>query len=348
MRASDLTTILSACLANDVFPAFWADPGMGKTETLKAFAATNNYELIHINCHSLESTDLVLPQIVGDSVHFIPCSWVKKALEATKPVLIFLDEVNRIKGENANILTSLILEKEVYGHRLPASTKFVAAANFTSKCLSTTKLDAAVMARFCHLLFDLPLTDSLPFMGSERAQEFILANSDLINESSSEADFSEVLGELEMNRRSLTWTMKMFEALEDSKHRLAVAQGLLGTTDGNKIAAAYELFLSEEARRFPTKIKGYEERLGELLAQGYVSEVLAIVQASIDKGLKNEALLFVLQYGNPELARNMVIANKGITATIMTTAELESIGLKGPDTTFVEAAYKQTHVFTSK
>ena len=348
MRSSDFVNVISAGLSCDVFPCLWANPGCGKSEFLKAFARAEGYELIHINCYSLESTDLVLPSIVGSVVEYIPRSWIDKSLKATKPLIIFLDEVNRIKPENVNLLTTLVLEKEVYGHRLPASTKFVAAANFSCKCSSALKLDSAVMSRFCHLLFDIPLVDSLPFMGSDLAQEFIVSNMDLIKESAQDRDFvNEVLEELEVNRRSLTWCLRMFEQQSlDAGARRAVAQGLLGVPEGSKIAAAYEDFISKRKRVFPSKIAGNEDELEVLLNQGHVSEVTALVQASLQQEkLAKDAVKFIVSRGNPELVRNIIITNKNISAFMLEKADLDSLGIPGiteTSMTMIEVIIKYT------
>ena len=324
MRHTELTSLIIAGFRNNIASCIWGDPGCGKSEFVKDLAKELDHELIHINCYSFESTDLVLPSIEGKGskkeVEFIPCSWVKQAANTDKPTIIFLDEVNRIKPENLNLLTTLVLEKEVYGIKLSSDIKFVAAGNFESNCIGANELDSAIYARFMHLLFDLPITDSIPFMGDAKGQEFLMQNLDLLEVEGQEAAFSEgVLDKLQANRRSQTFALRLCQdPMLSAPLRLPACQGLLGFIEGTKFSSAWDTFQAEEKRKVPAKIEGNEERLGELLEQGMVAEVAALCQKSWDSNDEDKIdimAVFVVSYGNPELARTMVAYTKDATKT---------------------------------
>jgi len=323
MRHIELTSLIIAGFRNNIASCVWGDPGCGKSEFVKNLAKELDHELIHINCYSLESTDLVLPSIEGrgakKEVEFIPCSWVKQAAYTDKPTIIFLDELNRIKPENLNLLTTLVLEKEVYGIKLSSNIKFIAAGNFESNCLGVNELDSAIYARFMHLLFDLPITDSIPFMGDSKGQEFLMQNLDLLEVEGQESAFSEgVLEKLKANRRSQTFALRMCQDKEMPGHlRMTACQGLLGI-EGAKFSSAWETFSASETRKVPPKIEGNEDRLGELLEQGMVAEVAALCQKSWDSGNKDKIDImaaFVVSFGNPELFRTMIDYTKGAEVT---------------------------------
>ena len=360
MRHTELTSLIIAGFRNNIASCIWGDPGCGKSEFVKDLAKELDHELIHINCYSLESTDLVLPSIEGEGskkeVEFIPCSWVKQAANTDKPTIIFLDEVNRIKPENLNLLTTLVLEKEVYGIKLSSDIKFVAAGNFESNCIGANELDSAIYARFMHLLFDLPIVDSIPFMGDSKGQEFLMQNLDLLEVEGQESAFSEgVLDKLKANRRSQTFALRMCQDKELQPHlRMPACQGLLGL-EGAKFSSAWDTFIASEKRKVPPKIEGNEIKLGELLEQGMVAEVAALCQKAWDSKEEDNIDImaaFVISFGNPELFRTMVAYTKDsdttFGATKISDARMKTLRLtknEGNVTTNVVMSLVLSHTF---
>lgn len=315
MRLSEIKGIIAAGIKANVSTCLWSNPGLGKTSFVRDYAKEIGYDFIHINCFSLESTDLAIPSIEGEGkakeVEYIPCSWVKRAAATTKDTIIFLDELNRIKPENLNLLTTLVLEKEVYGIKLSDKVTFIAAGNFESNCVGARELDTAIYTRFAHLLFDPPAMDSIPYMGNSTIQDFLRGNMDLFEDDGQEEMFSgDVLDKLTNNRRSMEFALRFLndKSLSISQKR-AVAQGLIGMEAGYKLSSLFDTFMAKEERKVPNVVKGNEDKLHKLLSEGMVAEVMALLGKEWDTGdrdLRAGVAKFVLLQGTPELLRNMI------------------------------------------
>ncbi len=102
--------------------------GMGKSETVYQFAASVGMPVVERRASQMTEGDLVgLPVINGDRTAWNPPDWYKEACE--KPVVLFLDEIDRATTEVRQGIFQLTDSRTINGHRLHPDTLIFAAVN---------------------------------------------------------------------------------------------------------------------------------------------------------------------------------------------------------------------------
>lgn len=307
--------LITAARKHNVATCLWGDPGSGKTEFSKEFAKQNDCHFLHINCAQLESTDIALPEIVEEIrndkrdkfVKYIACGWLKDLVLASnsgRQIVILLDEINRIKSENENLLTTFVLEKILYEYHFP-NAFFLAAANYPSRSDKTADLDDAIMHRFCHIPFEPSAADVIPYTGDETVQEFFRKNPDLLEMDSRIDTFaSDVMGRLGKNRRSSPMAARILASGDlagVSNAERMICQGLIGEVEGGKIYNLYMEFRNDKDRMVPATLKGNFERCGELLDEGMVGEIAELCKLHWRTNDKELVTEFMFKHGIPAL-----------------------------------------------
>ncbi|MEN6636648.1 MAG: AAA family ATPase, partial [Clostridiaceae bacterium] len=106
------TTMLRAHRAAKKVLMFWGSSGFGKTATVKAYVKEDGLNLILRNAVYLDPLNCWIPRDddSGDYIVDKPHKWVHEVLTATKPTVLFLDELTRCRSvQIMNMLTELIL-----------------------------------------------------------------------------------------------------------------------------------------------------------------------------------------------------------------------------------------------
>lgn len=102
--------------------------GMGKSETVYQFAKRVNLPIVERRASQMTEGDLVgLPVIDGNRTSWNPPDWYKEACE--KPVVLFLDEIDRATQEVRQGFFQLADSRTINGHRLHPDTLIFAACN---------------------------------------------------------------------------------------------------------------------------------------------------------------------------------------------------------------------------
>jgi len=102
--------------------------GMGKSETVYQFAASVGLPVVERRASQMTEGDLVgLPVIEGNRTSWNPPDWYKEACE--KPVVLFLDEIDRATTEVRQGIFQLTDSRTINGHRLHPDTLIFAAVN---------------------------------------------------------------------------------------------------------------------------------------------------------------------------------------------------------------------------
>lgn len=130
-------------------------PGIGKTEFVCDLAATLGLELVKLRCSEAgETGDLtgLLQVLNGIHSHTIP-EW----LSHNKPVLLFLDEINRAKKDCINAIMQLCTkEQEFNGHRLAPGSRVICAMNPASIASNDVdELNRALFSRMARIHIDV-------------------------------------------------------------------------------------------------------------------------------------------------------------------------------------------------
>ena len=102
--------------------------GIGKSTVVYQYAAKQNMEVAERRASQMTEGDLVgLPSIEGNSTSFNPPDWFKAACD--RPVVLFLDEVDRATLEVRQGIFELTDSRKLNGHTLHPDTLVFAAVN---------------------------------------------------------------------------------------------------------------------------------------------------------------------------------------------------------------------------
>ena len=102
--------------------------GIGKSTVVYQYAAQQNMEVVERRASQMTEGDLVgLPSIDGNSTSFNPPDWFKAACD--RPVVLFLDEVDRATLEVRQGIFELTDSRKLNGHVLHPDTLVFAAVN---------------------------------------------------------------------------------------------------------------------------------------------------------------------------------------------------------------------------
>jgi len=102
--------------------------GIGKSTVVYQFADKNNLEVVERRASQMTEGDLVgLPTIEDNSTTFNPPDWFKAACD--RPVVLFLDEVDRATLEVRQGIFELTDSRKLNGHNLHPDTLVFAAVN---------------------------------------------------------------------------------------------------------------------------------------------------------------------------------------------------------------------------
>ena len=102
--------------------------GIGKSTVVYQYASKQNMEVVERRASQMTEGDLVgLPSIEGNSTSFNPPDWFKAACD--RPVVLFLDEVDRATLEVRQGIFELTDSRKLNGHTLHPDTLVFAAVN---------------------------------------------------------------------------------------------------------------------------------------------------------------------------------------------------------------------------
>ena len=102
--------------------------GIGKSTVVYQYAAQQNMEVVERRASQMTEGDLVgLPSIEANSTRFNPPDWFKAACD--RPVVQFLDEVDRATLEVRQGIFELTDSRKLNGHKLHDDTLIFAAVN---------------------------------------------------------------------------------------------------------------------------------------------------------------------------------------------------------------------------
>jgi len=102
--------------------------GIGKSTVVYQYAAQQDMEVVERRASQMTEGDLVgLPSIEADSTRFNPPDWFKAACD--RPVVLFLDEVDRATLEVRQGIFELTDSRKLNGHKLHNDTLIFAAVN---------------------------------------------------------------------------------------------------------------------------------------------------------------------------------------------------------------------------
>jgi len=120
--------------------------GIGKSEILTAYFSEKNMEVVTLFLGQMSDPgDLIgLPDKSGEITIFRPPYWFPVD---GKPIVLFLDELNRARPEILQTIMDLALNRKLAGRNLPEGSRIIAAVNEGEE-YQLTDLDPALVSRF--------------------------------------------------------------------------------------------------------------------------------------------------------------------------------------------------------
>ena len=120
--------------------------GIGKSQVVRQVAKAFGLAVTDRRLSQMTEGDMVgLPSTDGEVTRFNPPDWYKAA--CTKPVALFLDELNRATPEVMQAAFQIVLDRELNGWKLHPQTRVYAAVN-ASAAYTVNEMDPALLDRF--------------------------------------------------------------------------------------------------------------------------------------------------------------------------------------------------------
>ena len=158
MKASELTTVLSALCAQKVPTFLWGAPGIGKSSIVKQIAKERNIGFIDLRLALMDPTDLKGIPFYDKESH--SALWASPAfLPREGEGILFLDELNSAAPSVQASAYQLILDRCVGEYRLPDGWAIVAAGNREGDRGVTYRMPAPLANRFVHFEMEVNLDD---------------------------------------------------------------------------------------------------------------------------------------------------------------------------------------------
>ena len=210
-----------------------------------------------------------------------------------KPIVLFLDELNRARPEILQTVMDLVLNRKLAGRALPEGSRIISACNDGDE-YQLTDLDPALVSRFNIYTFRPSVEEWLLWAEreglDERVISFISANPDMLDRS---GDTKEDQG-LEKDPDRRAWE-KVARLMENIQNPVAVHQKIVAGIVG--IQAASQLFFSfrkddlspidvlTDFKRAKKQLDKYElhqfSLLNEALARFFETEKAATIDGSL-------------------------------------------------------------------
>ena len=152
MKPSQVAAVLPQLLKTGRTPFIWGDPGIGKSDIMRAVAAGLKLELVDAYLSIYDPTDLKgFPVVKGtgktQAMHFVP-----PAILPTKGKgILFLDELPAAPPAVQAAAYQLILDKKLGEYELPPGWAIVAAGNHARNGGMHYSLAPALANRFVHI-----------------------------------------------------------------------------------------------------------------------------------------------------------------------------------------------------
>jgi len=230
----DFKTFLNCArkLPTDISICIRGPHGIGKSHAVYELSSEENFNLpiIERRLSQMSEGDMIgLPELVDGMTRFCPPDWYKMACE--KPVILFLDELNRSTPEIMQAAFQIVLDRELNGWKLHPDTRIFTAINVSAD-YNVNDMDPALLDRFWVADLEPTINDWLLWAKSN-CNELVC---DFIQNNSKHLEYSGAIeaGKVYPSRRSwkrLSDALSSAELIDTPKDNLfyAISTGLVGT-----------------------------------------------------------------------------------------------------------------------
>lgn len=191
INAAELAQILEAtpCEQNIMLVG---KHGIGKSQILNAYFTAKGQKVVMLFLGQMSDPgDIIgLPRICENgSTDFAPPYWFPRD---GKPIVLFLDELNRARPEILQTVMDLTLNRTLAGKKLPAGSRIISAVNEGGE-YQLTDLDPALVSRFNIYRFEPTVREWLLWAQKienfdRRVIDFISANPAMLDNNTEDAE----------------------------------------------------------------------------------------------------------------------------------------------------------------
>lgn len=231
----------------------WGMPGIGKTQTIRDFAAARGIGFLQINPAQFEEMgDLTgMPKVFDpgtpddpsdDVTMYVMPEWAQQMHRHGGEGILLLDDVNRADDRILRGIMQLLQDRRMFNWGLPSGWQIFLTANPDGGMFSVTPMDDAILTRMMHatMTFDAKAWAIWAERTGvdRRGIAFVLA-------------YPELVGQGRTTPRSLT---HLFEQIRSIANLAASGDILAMLAEGcieSEAAAAFLAFVRSEAARLP-------------------------------------------------------------------------------------------------
>ena len=206
------------------------ETGIGKSHIVHQVAKELGLPVIDRRLSQMTEGDLLgLPSIDDSTTKFNPPDWFHMACQ--KPVLLFLDEMNRATRELQQGAFQLVLDRELNGFKLHPETRVMAAVNVGGK-YAVNEMDAALLRRFFVIDLQPDVNDWIEYAKASGVDQmmiaFIQAHPSMLDPAAKAASGSVQPTRASWERLSQIIKMNKLETKPDDPQYFNIAKGMLG------------------------------------------------------------------------------------------------------------------------
>jgi hypothetical protein len=287
----------------------WGSSGYGKTSSVVDFANKNGFELVVLHAQYLDPLALFVPSTAEMKdlgyVKVYPSEILHRIFNSKTKMILFLDELTRARDETFNILTELLLDRTVFGYRVPPHVLIIGASNFAEEDSGVREMPDAVMQRLTHLIHAPDSTVTSRFLTSKVAREVVGRDPKMIHEPGRFPihDF------LKACPRQIDACGRLAEAGLRGDELIEVCRGRIGIETGTELAMRFEMHLSGTAKLLPDIIRPEEfPRIAKAETEGGVLEVVRFLCQQMTAPSNHPHIAtYILEHASPEVCRSLQI-----------------------------------------
>lgn len=149
MKPSELQGLLAFAIDNRFPVLVTGKPGIGKTDIITKASRLANADLVLSHPVVSDPTDYKgLPYASGGEANFLPYGDLRKAINATRPMVFFMDDIGQAPAAVQAALMQLLLAREINGQKISDHVVFLGATNRKEDKAAVAGLLEPVKSRF--------------------------------------------------------------------------------------------------------------------------------------------------------------------------------------------------------
>ncbi len=149
MKASQLVSVLKLAIGQKWAILIEGSPGIGKSDIVAQVARETQTDLVISHPVTADPTDFKgLPGIVAGKAEFLPYGDLRRLLDATSPLLCFIDDLGQGSQATQAAQMQLVLAREINGQKISDHVVFFGATNRRADNAGVSGILSPLRSRF--------------------------------------------------------------------------------------------------------------------------------------------------------------------------------------------------------